>query len=128
MKDAEKQTRRSFLQQPIPLPLVRKVSCDGCGACCMHMGFPPFAPMFEQPDYLAKSDPQWLALRESHPELAAEALQGAKDNRGDQELPCVWLDLQTRQCRHYEHRPDICREFEMGSPECLDHRERRGIV
>jgi len=21
-------------------------TCDGCGACCMHMGYPPFVGMY----------------------------------------------------------------------------------
>jgi Fe-S-cluster containining protein len=32
--------------------------------------------------------------------------------------PCAWLDLETRQCLHYDDRPQICRDFERGSQEC----------
>ena len=39
------------------------------------------------------------------------------------EMPCIWFDLQTRQCRHYEHRPRICRDFERGTPECHGWRD-----
>ena len=102
------------------LPII--ASCDNCGACCMHMGYPPFAGMYDG------GDPEWLELRESHPELAAAARQGAIDGRGDAELPCIWLDPQTRRCRHYELRPSVCRDFERGTEECIDHRERRGIL
>lgn len=31
---------------------------------------------------------------------------------------CIWLDQSTAKCRYYEHRPMICREFELGSDEC----------
>lgn len=37
--------------------------------------------------------------------------------------PCCWLDLETRQCKHHEFRPSVCRDFETGSPECLQWRE-----
>jgi len=115
-----------FADLPRELPVVPDVSCDGCGACCMHMGFPPFFAMYEG-EHEAKSDPEWLALKAKHPELAAEARQGAVDNRGTQELPCIWLDPVTKRCLHYEHRPHVCREFELGSEACLEHRKKRGI-
>lgn len=42
--------------------------------------------------------------------------------RYDQGLPCLWYDAETRQCKHYEHRPEVCREFEMGGDDCLEMR------
>lgn len=36
--------------------------------------------------------------------------------------PCIWLDRETRRCKNHEHRPRICRNFETGSPECLEWR------
>lgn len=42
--------------------------------------------------------------------------------------PCIWLDLQTRRCKHYDHRPQMCRDFEMGNPHCQRMRESYGIV
>ena len=38
---------------------------------------------------------------------------------------CAALDRDSMRCSIYEVRPLICREFEMGAPECLE--ERRGI-
>jgi Fe-S-cluster containining protein len=38
---------------------------------------------------------------------------------------CAALDRNTMMCTIYEKRPLICREFEMGAPECID--ERLGI-
>ena len=115
------EARQQFLSAR-ELPLVPQVTCDGCGACCLRMGYPPFTGMY---NHAAKrGDPEWLALPV---DLAAEARQGAVDGRGDAELPCVWLDLETRRCRNYDRRPSICREFEMGSEDCLRHRRRAGI-
>lgn len=41
--------------------------------------------------------------------------------------PCVWLDLETKRCRHYELRPPVCREFVPGNEVCLEDRELAGI-
>jgi len=43
-------------------------------------------------------------------------------------LPCVWLDVETRRCRHYEHRPVLCQEYQPGSDDCLELREFAGIA
>jgi Fe-S-cluster containining protein len=37
--------------------------------------------------------------------------------------PCIWLDMETRMCKHHTHRPDVCRDFETGSKACLDWRK-----
>lgn len=37
---------------------------------------------------------------------------------------CAALDRGNHRCTIYEVRPLICREFEAGSPECLDERNR----
>ncbi|MFQ2392919.1 YkgJ family cysteine cluster protein [Aeromonas dhakensis] len=34
------------------------------------------------------------------------------------------LDRNTMMCRIYEVRPLICREFEMGEPDCIDERDK----
>lgn len=31
---------------------------------------------------------------------------------------CIWFDEETRRCRNYDWRPDICREFEVASEGC----------
>ncbi|WP_407316078.1 YkgJ family cysteine cluster protein [Pseudomonas sp. nanlin1] len=36
---------------------------------------------------------------------------------------CAALDRHTMRCSIYELRPWICREFEMGGPECLEERQ-----
>lgn len=35
---------------------------------------------------------------------------------------CSALDRETLMCSIYENRPDICRDFEMGSYECRNER------
>jgi hypothetical protein len=130
VKEISKQvTLRSAASELLPvLSLPPDVNCGNCnGACCRHMGYPPFWAMYTEPEHAENSDPEWIALMVTHPELAMEARQGAIDHRGDQELPCIWLDLETNRCKHYKHRPQVCRDFEERSDGCLDHRQRLGL-
>jgi Fe-S-cluster containining protein len=115
-----------------PLPVIQ--SCDGCGACCMEMGFPPGYQIFLFPPGTAPLGEENADFHRFHamPSSLAEELRkqfnaGAYGFfRGDR--PCVWLDLETRQCKHYEHRPDICRNFEIASPECRKWRVRYQVA
>lgn len=42
-------------------------------------------------------------------------------------IACVWLDPATLRCRHYEFRPQACRDFEVGSLLCRLSRDDEGI-
>jgi len=90
-----------------PLPVL---NCDHCGVCCRQIGTPPFTGIDgdEPPPWL-----EWDVNRHC--------------DRLDRRLPCIWYDEPTRRCRHYEHRPQVCREFEIGSPDCLEFRREYGI-
>ena len=100
------------------LPTIQSVSCDGCGACCKQLVQPPFV-------FLAGFDDETQVPRE----LMRDILHFNRYVRDSQpeDTPCIWLDLETLRCRHYEHRPLICREFEMGAPDCLETRRDAGI-
>lgn len=37
--------------------------------------------------------------------------------------PCIWLDMETRMCKHHQHRPNVCRDFETGCGDCLQWRK-----
>jgi Fe-S-cluster containining protein len=78
-------------------------SCQGCGACCRNQPYPPF--MWDADD----SPPPDLGLV-----LTASILA---NDRADDE-PCLWLGPDGR-CAHYDDRPEICREFELGGEDCL---------
>lgn len=69
------------------------IACKGCGLCCMWQSKPPFAEGETKPDIPIEPNP---------------------DNS-----PCCWLDLETRECKHYEHRPELCKNFELGGRDCL---------
>jgi Fe-S-cluster containining protein len=85
-----------------PLPLI---SCDNCGACCEQMGLPPFTTV------------EYSTLP---PSIAA-----TMDTIVPEGSPCIWLE--NGRCKHYDHRPAVCREFEVGGIHCLVWRERHGM-
>ena len=95
----------------MPGVILPVLSCDGCGKCCQHMVSPPFT----RPGELAKL-PQ--ALRTELKDFYANVRDSLPE-----EWPCLWLDQETKRCRHYDLRPPICREFEMGGEACLLYRE-----
>jgi Fe-S-cluster containining protein len=100
-----------------PLPVV---SCTGppCGACCEHQaGLPVTWYTVIEPDAPLPAD-----LRREIDDTARRWNgPGMWRGPGD-DAPCVWYDAATKRCRHYENRPAVCREFEVGGPECLTWR------
>lgn len=95
-----------------------KPTCDGCGACCLGMGVPPFGEW--QGDVGEDSDdPEFDAL----PEPLKQEIIAAMEVEGWAFKPCLWFDMETRRCKHYELRPVICVVFEPGNPICLADRD-----
>jgi uncharacterized protein len=86
------------------------LSCAGCGACCNLQQHPPFMP---------------TELDALPPGLAAE-LQAAMTRDKRKTGPCLWLTVD-KQCGHYQHRPEVCRQFELGGEECLLVRTQSGV-
>lgn len=83
------------------------------------MGYPAYLYNLEgQPD-----EPHWTALPS---ELKQQLLNSIANYRsppeGELDGPCLWLDLDSRRCRHHDHRPQVCRDFEVGGQGCLDWR------
>jgi Fe-S-cluster containining protein len=96
------------------------LNCDDCGACCSRLSLPPFIPSWEP-------DGERETFFREHPVIAAE-LQAEVDRRTRErdwtdEGPCFWLDCDTKRCRHYEVRPEICCDLEMGGESCLEWRK-----
>lgn len=93
--------------------------CQGCGVCCLHMGYPPYLGMHdgEQPEEA------WFTLPES---LKADLMKYVESYPpppdGQLEGPCVWFDPSTKRCRNHEYRPRVCRDFSVASQGCLDWR------
>ncbi len=89
----------------------------------MHASEPPFAGV----NGLATGDdPYWAALPES---LKSEIMDSRTNlrSKSSHDQPCIWLDLTMQRCRHYEHRPSHCREFELGGESCLGFRQSHGF-
>ncbi len=129
--------------KPKTLPTI--ANCDGCGVCCLHMGYPAFmlprAPISFDSE-LTKETQQllisgWTQAElesgtdgESHwhnlpEELRTEWLDYVKNYESVEELdgPCFWFDMESRQCKNHPYRPQVCRDFEVGSETC--HQWRR---
>ena len=126
--------------------------CEGCGVCCLHMGYPAFQlprePLTEaeiRADVkLAaeiKKDPRRLEeLLAGHPgesywhALPDELRQQWLDYMRNYQLPeygddpstfdgaCIWYSPESRQCMHHEYRPRVCRDFETGCKQCYEWR------
>lgn len=93
------------------------VTCEGCGACCLHMGLPPYA------------EDEVSLLRENLPKVYSDfvAVEATRLLQlrvtGVDHVPCGFFDHVTRRCRHHEYLPDICSRFEVGEPSCMEYRE-----
>ena len=90
-------------------------TCEGCGGvCCREQILPPF---LDEIDFIP-------------PTLQKEVYEGRKIEAELLRLAqgCTWLDPLTYKCMHYEHRPNVCREFETGSEDCLEYRVRWGVT
>ncbi|TWU00803.1 YkgJ family cysteine cluster protein [Stieleria varia] len=113
--------------------------CTGCGVCCLHMGHPTFNL---EPDQLqavvagknvdagqmgqaARADLQrWLEMPvRLRDETLATILSYQPPADGELDGRCTWLDAKTNQCLHHEHRPQVCRDFEVGRSQCLAWRQ-----
>lgn len=116
---------------PTSLP-VRRVpdlptlsDCSDCGICCLHMGYPSYI-IGSPPDSNGEgqpAEPAWSQLPEWLKEdLLAYIASYKAPADGQLEGPCVWYDPDRRQCRHHEHRPQVCRDFQVGGQGCVDWR------
>jgi len=112
---------------PMKLEVVR--DCDNCGACCRHMVMPPFLPDFHAPENRNEEfdafKAEWPALAA---ELRAEYERKMREDEWPESAPCFWYDAAAGRCKHHEARPEICRDFEVGSESCLSWREAHGIT
>ena len=68
-------------------------------------------------------------------QLPEEAMQELRsyiaailDGKKSDDPSCIWLDRESLQCRYHEHRPSICRKFEISSDDCRGWRKEYQIV
>ncbi|MFB9137626.1 YkgJ family cysteine cluster protein [Vibrio sp. AK197] len=82
------------------------VSCSNCQACCCRL------------EVMLITD---TGVPEEH--IAIDAW-GGETMRRLSDGWCSAMDRQTYLCTIYEQRPWICREFEMGSDDCVTERNK----
>jgi Fe-S-cluster containining protein len=109
---------------PGPLPIIE--SCEDCGACCRVVTLPPFRRVFDE-----GGEEAWERLRWDRPDLRAEFLEVERTRKlaGEPSFgsPCLWFDSGLGVCRHYDYRPQACRDFAVGGVDCLGARRRSGV-
>ncbi len=108
------------MSHQLSLPLLPPESCEGCGLCCEGIGSPVLL-------YASRT-----GLPNPHPFRPAELPQRLIEEidshfagltRGQEpQTLCLWYDINTRSCQHYEYRPQVCRDYELGGRACLQRR------
>lgn len=86
------------------------IACSNCEACCCQLEVMLVTETGVPERYIATDD--W----------GGEVMLRLEDGW------CAALDRNTMRCSIYELRPLICREFEMGSPECEDERREMANI
>jgi Fe-S-cluster containining protein len=113
---------------PVPaqpcFDVLEPATCESCGLCCEKIGSPVLI-------YATRA-----GLPEPHPFRPTDIPQRLVDEidahfsglfRGQEpQRACLWFDSAARRCGHYEWRPQVCRDYELGGPACLI--ERRPFV
>lgn len=61
-------------------------------------------------------------------DLIEEDQWGALEMRQDEEGWCAAVDRNTMLCTIHPRRPQVCRDFDQGSHECLDERALHGLA
>ncbi|NNE00887.1 MAG: hypothetical protein HKN47_26530 [Pirellulaceae bacterium] len=84
------------------------------------MGYPSYVQGGEG----RPAEKHWLSMP---PDLKAELLavmeNYASPVEGELDGICCWYDQQNRTCKHHAHRPNVCRDFQVGGDDCLGWRE-----
>jgi uncharacterized protein len=91
--------------------------CLDCGACCFS----------ELPSYVRVTGDDYARLGELAPELVC--FDGTRASMRMERGHCAALIIDTTSkrlvCSAYESRPQICRELERGSGQCLAERDAK---
>ena len=89
----------------LQLPAESAITCSTCAACCCQLEVMLITDTGVPERYIDTDD--W----------GGEVMLRLDDGW------CAALDRDTMMCTIYDRRPLICREFEMGAPECIAERE-----
>ena len=91
--------------------------CNKCGVCCNHLEIPPF---------YGPDDPSFIRLPQRLKDEIDEYIYSPLYKGED--IPCIWLDRSSGKCKNYEHRPNICKNFLVGSESCRGMRIDVGLT
>ena len=83
--------------------------------------------MMEEAELFAEDVKRIKALPTEAIEQLRSYLQRLLNGEELQDPACIWLNRETNRCRYHEYRPLICRDFEIGSEECLTWRQSYNI-
>lgn len=86
--------------------------CMDCGICCLAFALPPY----DANEHARASDA-----------LLEEIDAYARSARYSETHPCLWLDLESRRCKHHDVRPCLCRWFPPGGQACNGLRVEAGL-
>lgn len=85
------------------------------------MGFPSYASSTGQGE---SDEPAWLAMpSELKQQLQEYVAEYDHPRDGELDGPCVWFDQDKLICKHHQHRPNVCRDFQVGGSDCIGWRE-----
>ena len=87
--------------------ITTEITCANCKACCCSL------------EVMIISDTNVPPRHITINEFGGESMLRLNDGW------CSALDRDTHMCTIYENRPWVCREFEMGSYECIDERTEK---
>lgn len=122
LQDGRTLTLRSAAKRPDPAEAdepVTQDTCVSCGACCAEAGFVAVRPSDETPNSYTRPTRGLGLPREMAVSLGPRCLKRGPGGR------CTALTgtIGTRvACGIYDRRPAVCRQFEPGSPGCLEAR------
>ncbi len=104
------------------LTVLQPESCEGCGLCCEGIGSPVL--LYQSLPHAAGSHPfRPVDLPQVLIDEIDRHFLGLARGEEPQDV-CLWYDADGRQCRHYEWRPQVCRDYEMGGDACVALRRR----
>lgn len=84
------------------------------------MGYPSYI----QGDAGQPAEEHWVNMPgDLKAELLRFVASYAQPSDGELDGVCCWYDADQQRCKHHEHRPNVCRDFEVGSDDCLAWRD-----
>ena len=108
----------------------QSIARHGASLLCGHLGSElSFLLYFRVFRFFVVNNPGYGEPHSFRPDGLSQELVDEIDfhfsglTRGQEPLArCLWFDPLTRQCQHYEYRPQVCIDYELGGRACLSRR------